>query len=128
MLYSALLTSASSRLDLNADVMVQVALGLVQGVDEIYQSVTEPGPCQFVVAVGAALYKVRKLTFVTLMGAAEGWLLPIVLAIVVLEGNSFLRSAENALSYARPTHLCVKRIPCHSDSPVGHPSFAVVLC
>jgi hypothetical protein len=51
------------------------------------------------VAVGAALYKVRKLTFVTLIGATEGWLLPIVLAIVVLEGNSFLRSAENALSY-----------------------------
>ena len=99
-LHSAPLTSASSHLDLNTDVTVQVALGLVQGVDEVYQAVTEPGPCQFVVAVGAALYKVRKLTFVTLMGAAEGWLLPIVLAIVVLEGNSFLRSAENALSYA----------------------------
>ena len=77
-----------------------MAFGLVQGFDGIYQAVSEPGPSQFVVAVGAALYKVRKLTFVTLIRATEGWLLPIVLAIVVLEGNSFLRSAENALSYA----------------------------
>jgi hypothetical protein len=77
---------------------MQFAFVLVQGFDEVYRAITQPGPCQFVVAVGAALYKVRKLTFITLAGAAEGWLLPIVLAIVVLEGNSILRSAENALS------------------------------
>lgn len=64
-------------------------------------------------AVGAALYKVRKLTFVTLMGATEGWLLPIVLAIVVLEGNSILRSAENALSYAHLAYIQVN----HSWQP-----------
>ena len=94
--HAALLSCPSTRVSRG---MMQVTFGLVQGYDEIFKAVTEPGPCQFVVAVGAALYKVHKFTFVTLMGAADGWMLPILLAIVVLEGNSLLRSAENALSY-----------------------------
>ena len=58
---------------------------MVQGTTEFYSAVSKPGPCQLVMALAAAMYKLRKLSFVTHMAAAEGWLFPVTLAIVVLE-------------------------------------------
>jgi hypothetical protein len=90
---------------------------------------SKPAPsssgCRLVVALSCALYKLRKFTYITQvsahyhpacpapwyttsshgcchapqMGAGSGWGLPFLLAVLVLEGNSLLRTLENVLSH-----------------------------